>query len=91
MGELPQAAGHQSLGQFIFHLLSAKVLNHPEQVQSDQDDGNNEQGVNPIPGARKPWADIRAKEAKQPQYKQDYDDSPQHEISPFIFYLSVAT
>jgi hypothetical protein len=39
--------------------------------------------MNPTAASRKTRADVRPEKAEQPQDKQDYDDSPQHEISPF--------
>jgi hypothetical protein len=52
--------------------------------QNDQDDSDHDQGMDPasairpvvIPGTP-------TEETKQPENKQDYDNSPQHEISPF--------
>jgi hypothetical protein len=40
--------------------------------------------VDPTAGLGKARADIPAEEAKQPKDEQDYDDGPQHEISPFL-------
>jgi hypothetical protein len=53
-------------------------------VQYDEYDGDNDQNVNPTAGTREPWAYVPTKEAKQPQYKENYDDSPQHDVSPFV-------
>jgi hypothetical protein len=39
--------------------------------------------VNPIAGAREVWNYVSTEKAEQPQDYQNYDDSPQHEISPF--------
>jgi hypothetical protein len=52
-------------------------------MQYDEYDGDNDQRVNPTAGLWEAWTDSSTKEAEQPQYYQDYDDSPQHEISPF--------
>jgi hypothetical protein len=37
--------------------------------------------VNPITGAREPWADIPTKKTQQPQNEQNDNDGP-HGISP---------
>jgi hypothetical protein len=55
-----------------------------EKGQNDQDNGDHDQGMDPasairlvvIPGTP-------TEKAEQPQDQQDYDNSPQHEISPF--------
>jgi hypothetical protein len=57
-------------------------LYHPKEVQDDKNDRNNEQRVNPVPSAGKPWADAPTKKAEQPQYDKNYYDSP-HDFSPF--------
>ena len=54
-----------------------------KQVQNDQDDRNDEQGMDPASSTREPWADVPAQKSDQPQHKQDHDNSPNHEISPF--------
>jgi hypothetical protein len=51
-------------------------------LQYDQDERDNDQGMNPIAGAREPWAHVSAEKTKQPQDNQNYNDGPQHEISP---------
>jgi|WetSurMetagenome_2_1015567.scaffolds.fasta_scaffold1409351_1 hypothetical protein len=38
--------------------------------------------MDPAASAREPWTDVPAKEAEQPQYYQNDDNSPQHEKSP---------
>jgi hypothetical protein len=43
--------------------------------------------VNPIAGAREVWKYSPAKKAEQPHDDQDYDDGPQHAISPFLLYF----
>jgi hypothetical protein len=58
-------------------------LHYPKQVQYDQYDGDDDQSMNPTAGLREPGTDVPAEKAEQPQDYQDYDDSPQHEISPF--------
>jgi hypothetical protein len=55
-------------------------LQHPKEVQYDEYDGDNDQNVYPISGARETWNDPPAEKAKQPQDEQNYDDGPQHEI-----------
>jgi hypothetical protein len=52
-------------------------------VQYDEDDGNHDQNVNPIAGLREAWTDSSTEKAEQPQDEQDYDDGPQHDVSPF--------
>jgi hypothetical protein len=54
-----------------------------QQVQNDEDDDNNEQGMDPISRARYARADVPAKSADQPQDDQNDDDGPQHMNSPF--------
>jgi hypothetical protein len=54
-----------------------------KQVQYDEYDGDNDQNMNPTAGLREPWADVPTEKAKQPQNDYNYDDSPQHKISPF--------
>jgi hypothetical protein len=39
--------------------------------------------MNPTAGLREAWKYIAAKKAEKPQDQENYDDSPQHEISPF--------
>jgi hypothetical protein len=51
-------------------------------LQYDQDQRDNDQGMNPIAGAREPRAHAPAEKSKQPQDNQNDDDGPQHEISP---------
>jgi hypothetical protein len=67
----------------VFQLLKHRVLYHPKEVQDDEDDSNNDQDVNPTANLRKVWADPAAEKAEQPQDNQDYDNGPQHDISPF--------
>jgi hypothetical protein len=55
-----------------------------QKVQNNQYDGDHDQSMDPTSSARKPWADIRTQETEQPQNDKNYDDSPQHEISPFL-------
>jgi hypothetical protein len=54
-----------------------------QKCQNNQYDGDDDQDMDPTAGFREAWADSPAEKAEQPQYYQDYDDSPQHEISPF--------
>ena len=62
---------------------SVLEVDHPKKVQYDKDDSDNEQRMNPTACFRKPWADIATQKAEQPQYYQNDDDRPQHEISPY--------
>jgi hypothetical protein len=39
--------------------------------------------MDPTAGTRESRANVSAQEAKQPQYYQNNNDGPQHEISPF--------
>ena len=39
--------------------------------------------MDPIACLWEPWAQVTTEKAEQPQYKQNYDDSPQHKIFPF--------
>jgi hypothetical protein len=52
-------------------------------MQYDEDDGDHDQNVNPTAEAREAGTDIPTEKAEQPQDYQNYDDRPQHEISPF--------
>ena len=54
-----------------------------QKVQYDQYDDDHDQDVNPIAGAWEAWTYVSTQKAEQPQDKQNYDDCPQHEISPF--------
>jgi hypothetical protein len=68
----------------------ASDLNYMKQVQNDQDDRNNDQGMDPTASLRDPWTDVRPKITEQPQDQQNDDDSPQHEISPYKRYEEYA-
>jgi hypothetical protein len=52
-------------------------------VQYDEYDGDYDQSMDPTACFREAWAYVSTQKAEQPQYYQNYDDSPQHEISPF--------
>jgi hypothetical protein len=69
-----------------FRPRSVPFLHHPKEVQDDEYDGNDDQRVDPTSGSRESWADIPAEKAEKPQYYQDDDDSPQHEIFPLMNY-----
>ena len=56
---------------------------NPQQFKNDEDDGNNDQNMDPAACFREAWANASTQKAEQPQDDQNYDDSPQHEISPF--------
>jgi hypothetical protein len=58
-------------------------LNNSQEVQDDKDNGNDDQDVNPIAGLREATTDPATKKAKQPQDEQNYNDCPQHFVSPF--------
>jgi hypothetical protein len=53
-------------------------------MQYDEDDGNNDQSMNPTTCLREAGTYITTEKAEQPQDYQNDDDSPQHEISPFL-------
>jgi len=55
-------------------------------VQYDEYDGDNDQCMDPTAGLREAWADSATEKAEQPQDDQDYNDSPQHEVSPFEWF-----
>jgi hypothetical protein len=57
-------------------------LYDPQQAQYDKYDGNNEQRMNPTACLGETWNYAPAEKAEQPQDHQNYDNSPQHEISP---------
>jgi hypothetical protein len=44
--------------------------------------------MNPTACFREPWADVRSQKAEKPQYYQNDDDRPQHEISPYKWLIS---
>jgi hypothetical protein len=52
-------------------------------MQYDEDDGDNDQNVNPTASLREARIYSPTEKAEQPQDYQNYDDRPQHEISPF--------
>jgi hypothetical protein len=52
-------------------------------VQYDEDDGDNDQSVDPTAGARESWTYVPTEKAKQPQDYQNHNDCPQHGLSPF--------
>jgi len=58
-------------------------LSDPQHAQYDEYDGDNDQNMDPTACLREAGADVPAEKAKKPQDDQNYDDSPQHEISPF--------
>jgi hypothetical protein len=59
------------------------ALNNPQCVQNNEDERDDKQGVNPIACLWEAGADVSTEKAEQPQDDQNYNDSPQHEISPF--------
>jgi hypothetical protein len=52
-------------------------------VQHDEYDGNDEQSMDPTACLRETWTDTPTEKAEKSQDHQNYDNSPQHEISPF--------
>jgi hypothetical protein len=56
---------------------------NPEELQYNEYDDDNDQNMDPTACLREAWAYVSTEEAEQPQDEQNYDDSPQHEISPF--------
>jgi hypothetical protein len=52
-------------------------------MQDDEYDGDHDQGMDPTACLWKTWHNAPAEKAKQPQDDQNYDDSPDHNISPF--------
>jgi hypothetical protein len=54
-----------------------------QKAQNDENDGDNDQNVDPTACLRESWTYVPTEKAKQPQDEQNHDDSPQHEISPF--------
>jgi hypothetical protein len=46
---------------------SATALYHPKEVQQDEYDGDNDQSMNPITGAREAWTYVPTEKAEQPQ------------------------
>jgi len=42
---------------------------NPEQLQYDENDGDNEQRVNPTAGLRESWTEVPAEKAEYPQYE----------------------
>lgn len=66
------------------HLIgSASWLHYTQEVQDDEDDGDDDQKMDPAAGFRELWAYVSTKEAKKPQHDQDHDDCPQHGYAPF--------
>jgi hypothetical protein len=58
-------------------------LHDPQQVQNDKYNGDNNQNMDPTARLREAWTYVPTEKAEQPQYYQNYDNGPQHEISPF--------
>jgi len=54
-----------------------------KQIQYDQNDGDHDQGMDPTACLRDPCTYVPAEKAEQPQDYKNYDDCPQHEITPF--------
>jgi len=47
--------------------LAALEVYHPKEFQYDKYDGDNDQNMNPITGAREAWTDVPTEKAEQPQ------------------------
>jgi len=73
--------GGDQIGHLSCFQRSADLYD-PQQVQDDEDDGNNEQGMDPTACLRETWAYASTEIAEKPQNYQNYNDSP-HKISPF--------
>jgi hypothetical protein len=69
-------------GQETFRVSSG--LNNTHKPQNNQDDGNHEQRVENIAGARKARVDAWAEVTEQPEYEQNDDDPGKHAIFPFF-------
>jgi hypothetical protein len=54
-----------------------------QKVQNDEYDDDDDQNMNPTASLWESWTYVPTEKTEQPQDKQDHDDSPQHEISPF--------
>ena len=54
----------------------------PQEFQNDEDDSDNDQNMDPAACFRKACIDVSTQETEQPQDDENYDDSPQHEITP---------
>jgi hypothetical protein len=54
-----------------------------KEAQNNKNDRKDDQYMNPIPGFREAWADISTECTECPQDHKNYDDYPQHDISPF--------
>jgi hypothetical protein len=61
----------------------ARGLHHPKEVQDDENNGDNDQSMNPTASAWEAWTYVPTEKAKQPQDYENYNDSPQHEIFSF--------
>ena len=64
-------------------IVEALEVYNPKQFQYDEYDGDNDQKVDPTASAREAWTYVPTEETEQPQYYENHDNSPQHEISPF--------
>ena len=49
-------------------IVEALKVYHPKDLQYDEYDGDNDQSVNPIAGARDPLTYVPTEKAEQPQY-----------------------
>jgi hypothetical protein len=54
---------------------AAEGLHDSKQLQDDQDDNDDDQGVNPIAGTES-WVNVPAQKAEQPEDEQNNDDGP---------------
>jgi len=62
---------------------AASEVNNSQEVQYDENDGDHDQRVNPVSGAWETWTYVPTEKAEQPEYYENHDNGPQHEISPF--------
>jgi len=58
-------------------------VDHPKQIQYDEYDSDDDQGVKKAAGLGDRGIISRTEKTDQPQHDQNGDDNPQHVISPF--------
>jgi hypothetical protein len=61
----------------------ALEVDHPKELQYDEYDGDDDQGVNKAASFGDSGTISRTEKPDQPQHDQNPDDNPQHELSPF--------
>jgi hypothetical protein len=52
--------------QHFINRINEECLNHSEDIQNEEDDRDNDQDMNPVACARKPWTDISTQKSEQP-------------------------